>query len=494
MKFTAKSGALTGKPDGIAVALFDDEIKAPKLTGLDKRTVAAVSRLIAASRFEGKVKETVVHFSEGAQAPVLILQGLGTRKDFSWKHLRQASGAIARASNSNSVKNLALFSTTSFDDDLNAEITARAIVDGVVLGSWSFEHYRPKKKSASQLGQVDVYFNSTARQKSASAVMHSAQIMAECHNMAREYGTHPANVVTTDYLRDEAKKLSKLGIKVTIIERDQLRRMGCNLILAVGGASVMPPRIIIMDWNPRGAQKTFAFVGKGLVFDSGGLNIKVAMMEEMKSDMCGAAAVLAAMDGVGKLKPKHRVIGAIGAAENAIGPSAYRPSDIYTAYNGKTVEIGNTDAEGRLVLADTLSYVADKYKPNLMVDIATLTGAAKVALGSHADAVFANKDRVGRQVLAAAERAFEQMWPLPMFEEYAEEVKGDTAMLKNSVGHRWGGACTAAAFLKEFVGDTPWSHIDIAPTSFPAATSSLNPKMTASGSATKTLLELSLRG
>ena len=495
MKITASTGSLKSKPDAIAVCLFDDELKAPKLSGLDRRTISAFEKLIAASRFEGKHKETVVHYSDSAQSPLLILQGLGSRKEFSWHRLRLSAGSVIRAAKGNAAKSLAIFSSASYEEDLDAGTTARAIVDGVILGHWSFEHYKAKsKKPAQTVGSVDLYFSSVARKNAADKVIPTAQVMAECQLLSREYGTHPANVVNTDYLKAEAKKLGKLGIKVTILEREQLKRLGMNLILAVGQASTMPPRVIIMDYHPRGAKKSLALVGKGLVFDSGGLNIKVAMMEEMKSDMCGAAAVLAAMHGVAKLKPKQRVIGVIGTCENAIGGNAFRPSDIYTAYNGKTVEIGNTDAEGRLVLADALSYVADKYKPDMMVDIATLTGAAKVALGNHADGVFANSDRVSQKVLAAAERAMERMWPLPMYEEYLDEMRGDVAMLKNAAGHRWGGASLAAAFLKEFVGNTPWAHIDIAPTSFPAYPTSLSPKMTASGTATKTLIELAMQG
>ncbi|MBK8130103.1 MAG: leucyl aminopeptidase [bacterium] len=495
MKITAYTGSLKGKPSAIAVCLFDDEVRAPKLAGLDRRTVAAIEKLMAASHFTAGHGETFVHFSETATAPVLILQGLGSRKDFSWRRLRLASGAVLRAARQNLAKHVALFSSSAYDEDLSAEITARALVDGAILGHWSFGHYKPSnKRTAHTVAALDLYFGGVARKNAAERIIHTAQVMAESQCLARDYGTHPANVVTTDYLRSEAKKLVKFGIHVTTIERAQLKRLGMNLMLAVGQASVMPPRVIIMDYRPRGATKTLALVGKGLVFDSGGLNIKVAMMEEMKSDMCGAAAVLAAMHGVARLKPKQRVIGVIGACENAISGNAYRPSDIYTAYNGKTVEIGNTDAEGRLVLADVMAFVVDKYRPHLMVDIATLTGAAKVALGNHADAVFANSDRVTQQVLAASERAFDRMWPLPLFDEYLDEMKGDTAMLKNSGGHRWGGASMAAAFLREFVGSTPWAHLDIAPTSFPAYPTSVTPKMTASGTATKTLIELAIAG
>jgi len=493
MKFTAHSGSLKGKPAAIAICLFDDELKSPKLAGLDRRTVSSIEKLIVASHFSGAHCETITHFSDSAAAPLLILQGLGSRKDFSWHRLRLASGSILRSVRHNMAKHVAIFSSASYADDLSAETTARALVDGAVLGHWSFPHYKTAtKRSAHSVNSVDLYFGSVSRKNAADKIITIAQILAESQCLARDYGTHPANVVTTDYLRNEARKLAKYGIKVTTIERDQLKRLGMNLMLAVGQASAMPPRVIIMDYAPRGAKKTLALVGKGLVFDSGGLNIKVAMMEEMKSDMCGAAAVLGAMHGVARLKPKQRVIGVIGACENAISGNAFRPSDIYTAYNGKTVEIGNTDAEGRLVLADCMAYVADKYKPNLMVDIATLTGAAKVALGKHADALFANSDRVTKQVQAAAERAFDRVWPLPLWDEYLEEMKGETAMLNNAAGHRWGGASLAAAFLREFVGNTPWAHLDIAPTSFPAHPTSIAPKMTASGSATKTLIELAI--
>jgi leucyl aminopeptidase len=213
------------------------------------------------------------------------------------------------------------------------------------------------------------------------------------------------------------------------------------------------------------------------------------MMDEMKSDMGGAAAVLGAMHTIAKLKPNVRVIGVMGTVENAVGASACRPSDIYTAYNGKTVEVMNTDAEGRLVLADAIAYTIDKFKPLALIDLATLTGAARVALGNHADALFTNNERMQKDVLAASELAGERLWPLPLYEEYSKEVEGETAQLRNSVGHRWGGACTAAAFIKEFVGDTHWAHIDIAPTAFPAPTSSIQPKMTASGTGVKTIVE-----
>jgi leucyl aminopeptidase len=493
MKISTTFGVVKAEFGAIAVGLFDDELKNPKLPALDRATVREISKLVAAAKFTAKKKQTVVHLTDRAAAPVLILQGLGARKDFEWRALRLAAGAITRAARDNGAKSVAIVSEDQIAKDLDVDNVTRALVEGIVLGDWRFEHY---KKGAGQdrkeLKSVAIHYTSDERRNSAMRILKRYQTIAECQNLARDWGTQPTNVVTTDFLANEAKKLKKLGVKVSVLERRDLKRLGLNLLLAVSAGTAMPPKLIIMDWHPRGTKKGYAFVGKGLVFDSGGLNIKTMSMEEMKSDMCGGAAVLAAMHGVAQLKPRVRIIGVIGAVENAIGPNAYRPSDIYTAFNGKTVEIGNTDAEGRLVLADALAYTVDKYKPAGIVDLATLTGAAKIALGSHADAVFTNNDNWQREILGAAERAGERVWPLPLFDEHSEEMKGDIADLKNIAGHRWGGACTGAAFLKEFVGKTPWVHMDIAPSAFPGNPSSIQPKATASGSGVRTLIELAM--
>ncbi|MBK6765990.1 MAG: hypothetical protein IPG71_06595 [bacterium] len=230
MKISAVSGALKGRTDAIAIGLFDDELKSPKLTGLDRRTISAFQKLIAASRFSGKHTETVVHFSQAAQAPQLILQGLGSRKEFSWRRLRLAAGSMIRSAKANSAKHLSLFSAESFADDLDAGLTAQALTDGLVLGHWSFEHYKAKPDTSAVL-QVNLYFASAQRQKLASSAIPAAQVKAEAHNLARDYGTHPANVVNTDYLKAEAKKLAKVGIQVTVLERAQLEKLGMNLCL-----------------------------------------------------------------------------------------------------------------------------------------------------------------------------------------------------------------------------------------------------------------------
>jgi leucyl aminopeptidase len=494
MKINTSTGVIKGKTDAIAVCLFDDEVKTLKIPSLDSKTLQELTKLIAASKFAGKKDEQVLQYSQQAAAPLLILHGLGSRKEFKWQQLRLAAGAVLRVARDKNAKTLALFSADKLVEELSAEDVTKALVHGLVLGNWRFDQYRKTPmKEIKELTQVTIYYSSAARQRAAESKLEAALVSAESQNLAREYGTHPANIVNTEYLAAEAKKLSRRGIKVTVLDKNQMKRLGMNLLLAVSKGSAMPPKLIVMDYHPRNAKKTYAFVGKGLVFDSGGLNIKVASMEEMKSDMCGGAAVLAAMNGIAQLKPKYRVIGVIAAVENAVGPDSYRPSDIYTAMNGKTVEIMNTDAEGRLVLADALAYTVKTFKPDGIVDLATLTGAAVVSLGQMCDAVFTNNDNWRREVMDAAERAGERVWHLPIFEEHSKDMEGETAELRNFPMHRWGGACTAAAFLKEFVDDTPWVHIDIAPTAFPGKVSSIQPKATAAGSGVRTLLELVTR-
>lgn len=491
MKISTAHGNVSGGYDALAICLFDDEVKGARFEGLDRATAEEFMKLSVAAKFSGKKGETIVHHAEHASSPLIILQGLGSRKHFTWMTMRYAAGSCVRAAQAKGARTLAITSENKYVHDLDVDDVMRALADGIILGAWKFDHYKSKssEKPRPELSAVTVYFASEARKRAADVSKKQFVVMAHCTNLAREWGTHPTNVATIDYMTKQARALSKKGLKVSSVEVPEMKRLGMNLFVAVGQASEIKPRLVIMDYNPRGAKKTYALVGKGMVFDTGGLNIKTSMMEEMKSDMCGSAAVLGAMYGIAELKPKVRVIGLLALCENSIAGNAYRPSDIYTAMNGKTVEIGNTDAEGRLVLADSMCYANKKYSLTGMIDVATLTGAAVVALGHHADAVFTNNDRLQSDILQAATRSGERMWPLPNYDEYIDDMKSPVADLNNAAGHRWGGACTAAAFLKEFVGDTPWVHIDIAPTSIDSPPSSILPKAVANGAGVRTLIE-----
>jgi leucyl aminopeptidase len=260
-----------------------------------------------------------------------------------------------------------------------------------------------------------------------------------------------------------ANRAKKAGLKTTVFTEKTLRARGFGAMLAVGAGSENPPRLLVIEYAPKNAKKTLALVGKGVTFDSGGLNLKTTGgIGDMKIDMAGGAAVAGAMLAIARLKPRRRVVAAIPLVENMVSGNATRPGDIIRAYSGKTVEIGNTDAEGRLILADALAWVIEKYKPDTVIDMATLTGACVVALGEKYAAVFTPDDKLAGVLIDASERTHERCWRMPLPDDYRELLKSEMADINNMPATRWGGAVTAALFLKEFIGQTPWAHIDIA--------------------------------
>jgi leucyl aminopeptidase len=286
--------------------------------------------------------------------------------------------------------------------------------------------------------------------------------VADGVNLARDAVNEPPNVLTPEALAEVARGIARTGkLKITVMDEKALARAGMNLHVAVGQGSANPPRLIHLSYVPKRPKAKIVLVGKGLTFDSGGLCIKPAPgMGDMKSDMGGAAAVLGALAAVAALKPNVEVHGIVGAAENMPDGNAYRPADVFTSLDGKTVEIINTDAEGRLVLADALAY-ARKLEPDVLIDAATLTGACVVALGKTCSAFFTADDRLAKRFESAAAEGGEQFWRLPLLEELREQLQSDIADLKHT-GDRWGGAISAALFLREFVGEVPWIHCDIA--------------------------------
>jgi leucyl aminopeptidase len=271
--------------------------------------------------------------------------------------------------------------------------------------------------------------------------------------------------MTPTLLAQQARALARRrGLKCTVLGRSQLERLGMGMLLGVAKGSSEEPRLILLEYRPKGALRTLCYVGKGITFDTGGISIKpAASMDEMKFDMCGGAAVLGALDAIAALALPVNVIGVIPACENMPGGSAVKPGDILKSYTGKHVEVLNTDAEGRLILGDALAYAVERYKPDGVVDLATLTGACVVALGHYASGAISNAATFQEQVVQAANRAGDPVWPLPGFPEYEEALRGKTADLQN-IGPREGGAITAGLFLKQFVGQTPWVHLDIAGT------------------------------
>lgn len=407
--------------------------------------LAAVATLLDARDFSGKSGQLAFVETSDGPTPEVLLVGLGS--DVDRDELRKTAGAVARA-----VSSYATVATLLHDVDIDGADEAVAL--GTQLGAYRFEEYRtdPKPWAFRELVMLGDRVDEQA--------VHRADTIARGVILARDLVNRPALDKPPSAIADIATSLPS-SVSVTVYDEHEIAERGFGGLAAVNLGSDRPARMVLMEYRPDGATQSVAFVGKGVVFDSGGLSIKpAAAMEDMKTDMAGAAAVIGAVQAIAELALPVDVIAITPLTENLTGGSALRPGDVMRAYNGATIEVLNTDAEGRLVLADGLS-LAVEYEPDLIVDIATLTGAAKVALGTGIGAVFASADDAAATVAGAADAAGEKMWRLPLDPDYRRLIDSDIADMKN-VGGRWGGAITAALLLQEFVDDTPWVHLDIA--------------------------------
>jgi leucyl aminopeptidase len=349
---------------------------------------------------------------------------------------------------------------------VDTETTVAALMEGAYLGNHVFDAYKSEKETT-PLKRARVLVSANESNK----LKHLAKkIETVCSGtlLARDWVSTPSNDKPPLRFAQAVSRLArKEKLKVTIKTEKKLADLGFGAMLAVAAGSKNTPRLLIVEYRPRNFTETISLVGKGVTFDSGGLNLKPAgSIEEMKMDMAGAAAVAATMITLARLKPKLRVIGAMPLVENMISGKATRPGDIIKTYTGKTVEIGNTDAEGRLILADTMAYIIKTYKPAIVLDMATLTGACMIALGEKIAGVFTRDDELADKIVSAGAEIHERCWRLPLPEDYKEMLKSDVADINNLASARWGGAITAALFLSEFVGDNRWAHIDIAGPAF----------------------------
>ena len=405
----------------------------------------SISALLDSRDFSGKSGQTLFVQTPDGPTPEVLLVGLGDEVDA--ESLRRAAGTAARA-----VKGYA--SVASALGDIDIDGATGAVVIGTVLGAYSFDEYKSDPKS-SKIASLTLVGDDTAPDDIAAA-----SSLADGVVLARDLVNRPAADTPPAALAGVASGLST-DVDVKVYDEDEILEAGFGGLVAVNLGADRPARMVVMRYSPDGADRTVAFVGKGIVFDSGGLSIKPAAgMETMKTDMAGAAAVMGAVKVIAELGLNVNVIGITPLTENLTGGSAQKPGDVMRAYNGKTIEVLNTDAEGRLVLADGLALAAE-FEPDLIVDIATLTGAAKVALGPLIGALIASDDDAAELVASAAEAAGEKMWRMPLETEYKPLIESDIADMKNTAG-RWGGAITAGLILSEFVGDTPWVHLDIA--------------------------------
>ena len=434
------------------------------LRELRKRLGPTVGKVLRRQEFSGKKAEAVELPAGGAlKATRIGLMGLGPAADLRYDDVRRMVAKGARMAMAARATSMAVVLPEGQEGLVPRAI--RAAAEGAVFGAYRYERYKTGDRVTKFPLERVALLTSTAVDADMRREASIGQQVAEAICMARDLVNDPANDLTPAALGDFAKQVSKThGIQCTVLDDAAIRKKGMNLLAAVGQGSAHGPRLVHMKYRPTGAKKELkklVFVGKGLTFDSGGLCIKPAAgMDEMKGDMGGAANVIALMAAVAITQPQVEIHGIIACAENMPDGKAYRPGDIFGSYEGKTVEVINTDAEGRLALADALAY-AKELEPDLLLDNATLTGACVVALGPTVSGFYSNRDEMAERLRKAAKAAGEQMWQLPLVDDLREMLKSDWADIKH-MGERWGGSITAALFLGEFVGDTPWIHIDIA--------------------------------
>jgi len=456
---TVKSSDLKkAKMDTLAIPVCED-----KSIYHDSDLKAVIKKAFSLKEFKGEKDETVTLYDlPGIKARRVIFWGLGKLKKIDRESLRTMAGKIVKSCIQKEPANIWFAVPEAKINGLETSSVLKAMQEGAYLGNHLFDKYKGDKKKR-PLKQINFQVAAGAAGKLRPI---SKRVAAVCEGttLAREWINIPSNDKTPEKLtRSIASRAKKQGLKVRVLNETQLKQKKFGALLAVAAGSHSKPSLVILEHKVPGAKKTIALVGKGVTFDSGGLNIKTGnSMVAMKSDMSGAAAVAATLINAAKIKSKFNLIGAIPIVENMPSGKATRPGDIIRSYAGKTIEIGNTDAEGRLILIDAISYVAKTYQPQFLIDVATLTGACVVALGEKMAGVFSSDDKLARAIIAAGEKTHERCWQMPLPEDYKELLKSEFADISNIGSTRWGGAIAAALFISEFTGDTPWAHIDIA--------------------------------
>ena len=458
------------KTDLLCVGLFSDAKGLDKLNAeLNGRLEGAIERVIKLGDFKGKEGTGAIIYGSGnIGAMRIMLVGLGEKKKATLNTIRKAAANAANKAVAMKIRNIALALHRAFGGRFDLGMMGQVCAEGVYFGGYRYDEFVTDSENGRLDSlEVELIDPDSAKVRKLNKGLSSGVVIGKAQSYARTLANRPGNVVNPPELAAAAKKMAKetAGISCTVFDEKQLADKGMGGILAVGSGSQSKPRFIVLKYTPAGkaagARPTIGLVGKAITFDSGGISIKPsAKMEQMKLDKSGGIAVLATMKAVAELKLPLNVHGFIPAAENLPSGTSYRPGDIITTFSGKTVEVQNTDAEGRMVLCDGLSYAA-KQNCDIIIDIATLTGACMVALGKHKAGLMGNDEKLIKQLQTAANESGEKLWPMPSGDEYAEEMKSKIADLKN-IGGKWGGACTAAAFLRQFTEDKKWAHLDIA--------------------------------
>jgi leucyl aminopeptidase len=413
--------------------------------------------------FSGKKDDELILYDvPDIRAERVILRGLGKTKELDREGLRSMAGKTVKHCIKKDLGSVAFAVPEAENSGLDLSAVVEALLEGACLGNHLFSDYKGEKKQKT-LKDIRLLVDPEVAKKYGRLPSRVAQICRGT-TLTREWINTPSNDKTPEkFARSIVNWAKKQPIRVQVFDERQLKQKKFGALLAVAAGSHSRPRMVVLEYASRGAKKTVALVGKGVTFDSGGLNIKTGeSIADMKSDMSGAAAVAATLLTCAQLKTRLNIIGAIPIVENMPSGRATRPGDIVRSYAGKTIEIGNTDAEGRLILIDAMAYVLKKYHPHILIDVATLTGACVVALGEKMAGVFSNDDELAAALIASGEKTHERCWRLPLPPDYKELLKSDFADINNMPSTRWGGAITAALFLSEFTGNTRWAHLDIA--------------------------------
>jgi leucyl aminopeptidase len=446
--------------------LFENEKPGKVAARVDKALGGMISRLITKGDFKPKRGAVHLLYPEGRMpAERLLLVGLGKRSELTINHMRQAAGKAAPSLRSAGAQDITFIADGA---GLDAEELGQALAEGSMLGLYRFLKYKTNEENdrKKDIRTIILLTESAGSVTAMRKGLKAGEVIAGSTAMVRDMVSSPPIDMTPAIIAARAKEIAReFKLKIQVLDKDRMHKLGMGALLGVASGSVQPPKFIIVEYRKGGKKPFIALVGKTITFDSGGISIKPAEnMDRMKDDMSGGAAVLGAIRNAAALKLPLNVVCLLPATENMPGGSAYKPGDVLRTMSGQTIEILNTDAEGRLILSDALAY-ACKYKPAVIVDIATLTGACSIALGAEATGMLGTDDRFKQRIRAAGEKTGERVWEMPLWEEYYEQIKSDIADMKNT-GGRAGGLITAAALLSKFVQKYPWVHLDIAATAW----------------------------
>ena len=447
----------------LVIGVFEGDQDFPHSKDLDSSVSSSIRETLENKEFRGTFGSSIVIYTLG-RGPMkkIMLLGLGKREKFTDESARICAGKAARKAQELGIKEFSMLQFPNLDEGL-----VEAMTEGIALALYSFDKYKEAKEPASKIEEVTILINSDSLRF--QSVVEKANIIVDAVNFARDIGNLPPNDCPPAHLASIAVSLAQdYGIKARIMDRYELENMGMGGIVAVGKGSNNPPKLIVLEYTGANdpQQKPYLLVGKAVTFDTGGISIKPSeKMDEMKFDKCGGCTVLAIVRAIASMKLAVNVVGIVPSVENMPSATSYRPGDIIRMYNGKSVEVLNTDAEGRMILADAIAYGIVTYGPRAVIDLATLTGAAIIALGANVAPMIGNNKQLVDRLRKLSDKTREKMWELPLYDEYYEQIRSTYADIKN-IGGRPGGAITAAAFLSNFVNDVPWVHIDIAGTAW----------------------------